>query len=160
MRRDTCRNKMADILDNELFNACLEFMVRIKQARYMKNAKFDRLQHMYHGQFHPYSSPINGCVHNSNNYVRNNENNTYNDNGNSNENNNDINNSNHRGERNINIINRWIINMSSTSIIEAQRTLLARVSNFMVAPRYPIKRRIYSSSREGVPMSSSGQQQY
>ena len=50
MRGDTCRNKLADILDKELFNDCLEFMVRIKQARHVKIitrqlSKFDRLQH-------------------------------------------------------------------------------------------------------------------
>ena len=36
MRRDTCRNKLAVILDKELLKQCLEFMFRIKQARHLK----------------------------------------------------------------------------------------------------------------------------
>ena len=36
MRRDSYRNKLADISDKELFNECLEFIFRIKQARHLK----------------------------------------------------------------------------------------------------------------------------
>ena len=50
LRKDTCINKLANILDKELFRECKEFMVRIRQARHLKNLtrevnKFDRFQH-------------------------------------------------------------------------------------------------------------------
>ena len=48
--KDTCKNKLANILDKELLRECQEFVVRIRQARHLKTLsrqlhKFDQLQH-------------------------------------------------------------------------------------------------------------------
>ena len=78
MRRDTCRNKLADILDKDLFNECLEFMFRIKQARHQKILTwqfnmFDRLQHKSHKGILPYFKRVHNInCHNGNTYNSNN----------------------------------------------------------------------------------------
>ena len=139
MRRGTCRNKLAVVLDKdkELFSQCLEFMLRIKEARHLKILtrhlrKFDRLQHKHFRGVLSYSNNNvnNSSLHNRNthnssnnavNDIKNMDNyNNCNNNGYNSNNTSDNNNNNHRGDSDINKNSddtkiKWVINMSNTA---------------------------------------------
>ena len=78
LRRDACKNKVADILDKEHFFECQELMVTIKQARHFKTLarqlnKFDIRQHKHNIRVNSYINKHVG-VHSYTNKHRNRDN--------------------------------------------------------------------------------------
>ena len=138
-RRDTCTNKLAAILDKELFKKCLEFMFRIKQARHLKAlsrqlCEFDRLQYKHYGCVCSYTS---NHVHNIGLHNRNVHNSSSNAGSDNNDNNSDNRNSSHRGDSDRNNDDakmKWVVSMSNTPLTEVQRSLLARGAQFCGGP--------------------------
>ena len=140
LRRDTCRNKLAHVLDKELFSKCLEFMTRIKHSRHSKTptgqlSKFHRLEHKYNGGFNSYTRTNHHVEVIS--YTKHSVN-TYNSN---------IHNKKQPcrqqqqqwGQMQWQNKGKWVINMFSTHLMEAQGLLLVRGPNFAKVPKHPLK---------------------
>ena len=134
-KRDTCRNKLVTVVnrDKQLFSECLVFMDKIKQVRHSKTLgrhinKFNRLQQKHRGiccrqyyhvqQVSPTSNNNRDVSLNRDSCNNNNKNNNLNM---------------------VDITKKWVLNVLSSPLTEAQTSLLAMGPKFMVVPRHPLK---------------------
>ena len=116
--RDTCRKALQDQISNFYFEECLRFIERVKESRHQivqkrQMSKIERLLQR-NREIWPQEHAKNGCSK-----ARFEEN---------------------RGTSTDNIkeyTKRWVKNLSSTPLTEAQFSLLAHGPNFAIAPRHP-----------------------